>query len=86
MRYPEAVATLGELLRRPGTDDRVLREGLGFVLRVGRVEDAEALLRRYHERASAADKSLLVDALKKRQDAAANVRRRLRELPAAVMG
>ena len=82
LRYPEAVATLRELLERPGTDERVLREGLQFVLRVGRVEDGRALLRLFHERQPAADMSLLVKALQEREQAAANVRRRLRELPA----
>ena len=83
LRYPETVAALGELLEKPDTDERVLREGLGFVLRVGRVEDARALVRRYHERRPAADVSPFVKALQAREQAAANVRHRLRELPAA---
>jgi len=81
LRYPEAVATLRELLQRPGTDERALREGLQFVLRVGRVEDAQALVPLYRERYPAADASRLADALNERVAAAANVRRRLREAP-----
>jgi tetratricopeptide (TPR) repeat protein len=83
LRYPEVVATMRELLERPDSDERVVREGLGFVLRVGRVEDARALLRRYRERRPSADLSALVAALQAREQAAANVRHRLRDLPAA---
>ena len=83
LRHPETVALLGELLEKPATDERVLREGVGFVLLVGRAEDARALVRRYHELRPAADVSAFVQALEARERAAANVRQRLRELPAA---
>jgi len=84
LRYPETVSTLHELLQRPGTDERVVREGLELVLRLGRVEDAQALLPLYRQRYPAADASRLVTALNERVAAAANVRRRLREAPSVM--
>ena len=83
LRYPEAVRTLQGLLAQPATDERVSREGLLFVLRMGRVEDAAALLPLYRVHYPAVDMTPFVNALKARAETAANLRRQLRELPTA---
>jgi hypothetical protein len=84
LRYPETVSTLRDLLRRPDTDERVVREGIQFVLRIGRVEDGQALLPLYRARYPAADAHPLANALAERVAAAENVRRRLREAPTII--
>ena len=83
LRYPEAVSTLQQLLVQPTTDERVSREGVLFVLRVGRIEDASAVLALYRQHYPAVDATPFVNALQDRVAAAANLRRRLRDLPAA---
>jgi hypothetical protein len=80
LRYPEATQTLRELLQAPATDEKIVREGLVFVLRIGRAEDAAALLPLYlaHYRSPAT--AALEAAVKQRSETATTLRRRLQEL------
>lgn len=82
LRYPEAIARLGQLLGASGFDLDARRRELELVIAGGPPEDAAALLKLFLTRASLPDERLLESAVQHRLQTAAHVRRRLREYAA----
>lgn len=79
LRYPEAVATLRDLLEDPRADPSVVRQGIEFVVTRGEPQDASPLLTRYLRSRADPDASRLIAAAQLRFDSAASLRAQLRE-------